>query len=137
MAVTSNFPSISLSNQSYESFNRHYQRMEIFTSTKTIVLKLIHICLYTLLVCLSACLYPINVKTAEPIGPKFCVGLCMPPGKVYEKICLQLNQIFTKLKESTTFFIKSANFWGGFVLQCTYTNRNYSQLKQKIDAKRR
>ena len=23
---------------------------------------------------LFVCLYPINVKTAEPIGPKFCVG---------------------------------------------------------------
>ena len=25
-----------------------------------------------LFVCLSVCLYPINLKTAEPIGPKFC-----------------------------------------------------------------
>ena len=25
-------------------------------------------------VCLFVCLYPINVKTAEPIGPKFFVG---------------------------------------------------------------
>ena len=25
-------------------------------------------------ICLSVCLYPINVKTAEPIGPKFFVG---------------------------------------------------------------
>ena len=29
--------------------------------------------IYTLLVCLSVRLYPINVKTAKPIGPKFCV----------------------------------------------------------------
>ena len=28
-----------------------------------------------LLVCLSVCLFPINVKTAEPIGPKLFVGL--------------------------------------------------------------
>ena len=39
-----------------------------------------------LLVCLSVCLYPINIKTAEPIGPKF--GLFaephMTPGEVYE-----------------------------------------------------
>ena len=38
----------------------------------------IYIYIYTLLVCLSVLvsvrLYPINVKTAEPIGPKFCVG---------------------------------------------------------------
>ena len=34
---------------------------------------LIHIYIYTLLVCLSISLYPINVKTAEPIGPIFCI----------------------------------------------------------------
>ena len=28
---------------------------------------------------LSVCLYPINVKTAEPIGPKFCVGPHVAP----------------------------------------------------------
>ena len=35
--------------------------------------------------CLSVCLHPINVKTAEPIGPKFCVGPYMTPGKFYER----------------------------------------------------
>ena len=39
------------------------------------------VCLF---VCLSVCLYPINVKTAEPIGPKFFVGHLGTPGKVYE-----------------------------------------------------
>ena len=34
-------------------------------------------------VCLSVCLYPINVKTAEPIGPKYFVGHHVTPGKVY------------------------------------------------------
>ena len=33
--------------------------------------------------CLSVCLYPINVKTAVPIRPKFYVGPHMTPGKVY------------------------------------------------------
>ena len=33
---------------------------------------------------LSVCLCPINVKTAEPIGPKFFVGPHVTPGKVYE-----------------------------------------------------
>ena len=33
--------------------------------------------------CLSVCLYPINVKTAEPIRPKFCVGPHVASGKVY------------------------------------------------------
>ena len=32
---------------------------------------------------LSVCLYPINVKMAELIGPKFYVGLHMSPGKVH------------------------------------------------------
>ena len=34
--------------------------------------------------CLFFCLCPINVKTAEPIGPKFCVGTHVTPKKVYE-----------------------------------------------------
>ncbi len=29
--------------------------------------------------CLFVCLYPINVKTAEPIGPKLCVIPHMTP----------------------------------------------------------
>ena len=39
MVVTSIFLFISLSNQSYESFNRRYQLMEIYTSTETKVLR--------------------------------------------------------------------------------------------------
>ena len=43
--------------------------------------------LYINLACLSVslfvCFYPINVKTAEPIGPKFFVGHHVTPGKVY------------------------------------------------------
>jgi len=34
---------------------------------------------------LFVCLYPINVKTAEPIGPKFLVGHHVTTGKVYER----------------------------------------------------
>ena len=33
-------------------------------------------------VCLFVCLYPINVKTAEPIETKFCVGPNVTPAKV-------------------------------------------------------
>ena len=44
--------------------------------------------LYINLACLSVCLfvylYPINVKTAEPIGPKFFVGHHVTTGKVYK-----------------------------------------------------
>ena len=39
--------------------------------------------LYINLACLSVRLYPINVKTAQPIGPKFFVGHHETPGKVY------------------------------------------------------
>ena len=39
------------------------------------------VCLF---VCLFVCLYPINVKRAEPIGPKFFVGHDVTTGKVYE-----------------------------------------------------
>ena len=40
--------------------------------------------IYTLLVWVSVCLYPINVKTAEPIGPKICNPSRNPCGKVTE-----------------------------------------------------
>ena len=33
--------------------------------------------------CLFLCLYPINVKTAEPIGPKICEATHITQGKVY------------------------------------------------------
>ena len=36
--------------------------------------------LYTFL---SVCFYSVNVKTAEPIGAKFCVGHHVTTGKVY------------------------------------------------------
>jgi len=65
-------------------------------------------------VCLFVCLYPINVKTAEPIGAKFFVGQIGTPGKVYEwskfqifvsiKIRSSLN--FLKFWKSTNFFVK-------------------------------
>ena len=65
-------------------------------------------------VCLFVCLYPINDKTAEPIGPKFFVGPHGAPGKVYEwskfqilvsiKIRSSLN--FWKFWKSTKFFMK-------------------------------
>ena len=38
---------------------------------------------YINLICVSVSLYPINVKTAETIGPKFSLGPHMIPGKVY------------------------------------------------------
>ena len=44
----------------------------------------LYINLASLFVCLSVFLYPIHVKTAEPMGPKFFVGHLGTPGKVYE-----------------------------------------------------
>jgi len=35
--------------------------------------------------CLFVCLYPINVKTAEPIGPKLFVVPRLPKSKFYGK----------------------------------------------------
>jgi len=40
--------------------------------------------LHIYFVCLSIGLYPINIKTAEPIGSKFVVGPRVTPRKVYE-----------------------------------------------------
>ena len=83
----------------------------------------VSVCLFW---CLSVCLYPINVKTAEPIGPKFFVGHLGAPGKAYEwlkfqifvfiKIRSSLN--FLKFWKSTKFLWKSANYFC-FVLRCT------------------
>ena len=70
-----------------------------------------------LLVCLSVFfLYPINVKTAEPIRHKFSVGPHGTPWKVYEwskfpKICLQQNSIFNTFSKSTIFLLIRKLFW--------------------------
>ena len=42
----------------------------------------IYIYVACVFVCLFVYLYPINVKTVEQIGPKFCVGHHKTPGKV-------------------------------------------------------
>ena len=44
---------------------------------------ILSICILCLSGCLFVCLYPINVKTAEPSGAKFFVGPCATPGLVY------------------------------------------------------
>jgi len=51
---------------------------------------------------LSVCLYQINVKTAEPIGPKFFVGHLGTPGKVYEKSKFQIF-VSIKIRSSLNF----------------------------------
>ena len=60
--------------------------IRFITNIKSIYKFGLSVCLFVcLFVCLSVCLYPINVKTAEPIGPKFFVGHLETPGKVYER----------------------------------------------------
>ena len=94
--------------------------------------------LYINLACLSGlvfvCLYPINVKTAEPIAPKFVMGHHVTTGKVYEwskfqifvsiKIRYSLN--FWTFWKSTNFFVKIRELF----LFCftMYTKRTCSQL---------
>ena len=68
--------------------------------------------LYINFACLSVRLYPINVKTAEPIGLNFFVRSRVTTGKIkFSKICLQ-NSIFENFKNPLSFFfIKSAKFF--------------------------
>ena len=71
----------------------------------------LYINLACLSVSLSVCLYPINVKTAEPIGPKFFVGHLGTPGKVYKWSKFQIF-VSIKIGSSLNFlkFWKSTNF---------------------------
>ena len=87
---------------------------------------------------LYVCLYPINVKTVEPIGLKFFVGPRETPGKVYERSNF-LKFAVTKLdfwkfwKSTKLFFYKICEI---FVCFTMYTKRTCSQLKYKMGAKR-
>ena len=69
-------------------------------------------------VCLFVCLYPINVKTTEPIGPKFCVGPHVTPGKVYEwskskNLCIQVFYSCKILKCAKKYYeIRKKNLFG-------------------------
>ena len=77
--------------------------------------------------CLFVCLYPINVKTAEPIGLKFFVGHHVTTGKVYEWSKFQIF-VFIKIRSSLKFW----KFWKSttLFLFCftMYTKRTCSQL---------
>ena len=80
----------------------------------------LYINLAFLALCLFICLYPINVKMAEPIGPKFFVGHHMTTGKVYEYYKKILKVFFKgfqfckkkiKFLKIRKFFFKSAIFF--------------------------
>ena len=70
--------------------------------------------LYINLAFLFVCLYPINVKTAEPIRPKFCVWPNVALEKVYEwskfkkfaSIKNRFSLNFWKFWKSTKFFVE-------------------------------
>ena len=79
-----------------------------------------------MLVCLSVRLYPINVKTAEPIGPKFCVGPQDDPNLKY--FCLKVLY-FKVLIIREKNIMKSANI---FLYTVQSTKRKCSQIKQQI-----
>ena len=90
--------------------------LNVFSSSISYSVFYIWILLVCLSVSLSVCLYPINVKTAEPIGPKFVVGHHVTPGKVYGwsnfQKCASIKIRFLKiLKIYEMFFIKSAKFF--------------------------
>ena len=115
----------------------------------------LYINLAYLSVCLFVCLYPINVKTAEPIGSKFCVGPDVVLGKVYEwskfkSLCLKVlyfykflkiltirefflwnprkNSISNKFSKSTKLFYEIRDFFVCFCFKM-YTKRTCSQFK--------
>ena len=69
---------------------------------KSFVHKQRQVLLYINLACLFVCLCPINVKTAEPIGPKFFVGHLETPGKVYESSKFQIF-VSIKIRSSLNF----------------------------------
>ena len=88
----------------------------IFFRENILATEYISIYKFGLSVCLSVRLYPINVKTAEPIGPKFFVGYHVTPGKVYgwsnfQKFASIKIRFLKILKIHEFFFWKSAKFF--------------------------
>ena len=79
--------------------------------------------IYIYFACLSVYLHPINVKTAESIGLKFCVGPYVTPGKRYGwskfKKFAYIKIRFLKFLKSTIFFC--------FVFHCIQRNRRWAR----------
>ena len=72
-----------------------------------------HVICNTYILCLYVRLFPINVETAEPIGPNFFVGPHLTPGKVYEwsnfqKFATNKMRFLKIMKIHAFFFIKAA-----------------------------
>ena len=58
------------------------------------------------ILCISICLYPINVKTAEPIGPTFFVEPRVRRDPFMDDLISKIHDFFYKIREIS------------FVLQC-------------------
>ena len=85
------------------------------------------------------CLYPINVKTAEPIGPNFFEGHYVTfkswkSANFFYEIRKQ-NSISNKFSKTTKFFHDIREFCCCFCFKM-YTKRTCSQFKKKMGAKR-
>ena len=78
-------------------------------------------------------LYPINVKTAEPIGPTFLWDLAWPQGKFLD------DRIFKNLPQTKFYFWKfwkSTIFFNRRIFLMMFSKRNCLQMKLKMGAKR-
>ena len=76
---------------------------------------------------MPVCLFPLNVKTAELIGPKFCVGPHMtPPGKVYEW------SKFQKFVTNKIWFILNLKIHNIFFKRELFLGLFYNVYKEKM-----
>ena len=95
-------------------FAREYTRLSPTEILRIIFTIRCSLHLYIYFSSLSVCLYPIHVKTAKLIGPKFCVGPHVNPEKVYEwsnfqkfaSINIRFSVNFWKFWKSMNFFYK-------------------------------
>jgi len=98
--------------QQYLSWRKTWTAISIYLSIDIYILCL-SVCFF--------CLYPINLETAEPIGPKFFGKPHMTPGKVYRRSKIQKlasKKLFkNKFWKFTIFFYKIHELFV-FVLQC-------------------
>ena len=95
----------------------------------TFIIFTLHI--VSLSVCLFVCLYPINVKMAEMIGPNFFVGPHMTPGNVYgcsklKHLCTKVFYFCKRLKITKNIFLNPQTFFV-IVSYCTSWNRRWAR----------
>ena len=86
---------------------------------------------------LVGCLYPINVKTAEPIGPKFWLDIAWPQGRFMDDIVFKYLPL---TKFDFWKFWKSTNFYKIPKILCffcftVYTKRKLFTIEKKMGAK--